>query len=136
MGYPTDKTNPRKACRGPRVPTSVDARFLLAAVLLAAGAIIAVAGATPQSALSPTQAHDADPGAATVKGTVAHVDAQNGTFTLTDETSTLTVHHSTPLPAAVEPEATLVAKGTLTHEETVGFHADEIQVGCPSQYGE
>ncbi len=113
----------------------MDARVLIAAILLLAGIGIAVAGATPQSALTPSQAHQADDGPATLKGTVDAVHPDEGTFTLADPDASVLVEHGTPLPAAVEPGATIVAKGTLATEDTLRFHADEIQIGCPSQYG-
>ncbi len=114
----------------------MDARLILAMTLLATGGLIAVAGAAPQAALSPTEAKTADPGAATIKGTVQTVDTEAGTFTLTDEETTIHVTYGPGLPAAVQPGNTLVAKGTLDHsEEDPTFTASEIQTGCPSQYG-
>lgn len=114
----------------------MDARLIIAATVLLAGGIIAVAGAAPQQAITPTQAQTADPGPATIKGTVATVNPDDGTFTLADEESTLHVSYGPGLPASVEPGNTLVAKGTLADEgEGLLFTATEIQTGCPSQYG-
>lgn len=114
----------------------MDARLIIAATLLLAGGLIAVAGAAPQSAITPTEATTADPGPTTLKGTVGTVDAEDGTFTLTDGETTILVAYGPGLPAAVEPGNTLVAKGTLDHQsEGPLLSASEIQTGCPSQYG-
>lgn len=113
----------------------MDARFIVAAALLVAGTGIAVAGTSPQSALTATKAQQADPGQAVLKGTVGTVDAANGTFTLTDGEASILVEHEVPLPAAIEPGNSLVTKGAIVHDAGEAlFQADEVQVGCPSQY--
>lgn len=113
----------------------MDKRILLAALVLFGGIGIAVAGASPQSALTPTRAVDASPGEASVKGMVEDVDRQNGTFTLTDGSAQLPVRYEGVLPAQVTAEQGLVASGELVHEAgRAVLIAEEIQIGCPSKY--
>lgn len=112
----------------------MDARLLVAGLVVLAGAGLAVAGAAPQEALSPSKAHEADPGPATVKGTVASVDRDAGRFVLTDGNGELEVRYDGVLPSTVETNSTLVAEGTLESGQPPVLHADEIKVGCPSSY--
>lgn len=112
----------------------MDARLLVAGLVVLAGAGLAVAGASPQQALSPSDARAADPGPVTVKGTVAEVDRAESRFVLADGDAQLEVVYEGVLPSAVEANSTLVAEGTLDDADPVVLHADEIKIGCPSAY--
>lgn len=113
----------------------MNGRIVLAALVLLGGAGIAVAGASPQSTLTPSQAEDAPLGPASVKGMVLAVEEGNRTFRLTDGNTTLTVRMDRPLPAAIEANRSLVARGTLVQGDSGPIlEADEIQLGCPSKY--
>lgn len=113
----------------------MNGRTILAVILLSGGIAVAVAGASPQSALTPSDAYEAGAGDATVKGMVAAVDAENRSFVLTDGERSLEVRMSGQLPAPVQEGRSLVAKGHLiaTGGDLV-LQADEILVGCPSKY--
>lgn len=112
----------------------MDARLLVAGLVVLAGAGLAVAGASPQQALSPSEALSAEPGTVTVKGTVAEVDRSQSRFVLTDGEGALEVLYEGVLPSAVEANSTLVAEGTLDDADPTVLHADEIKIGCPSSY--
>jgi cytochrome c-type biogenesis protein CcmE len=112
----------------------VDARLVVAGLVVLAGAGIAVAGASPQTTLSPSQARGADPGPVAVRGTVAEVDRQAGTLVLEDEDARLEATYDGVLPNNVEPGQTIVAEGTLDPGDPPRLAADEVQVGCPSSY--
>lgn len=108
---------------------------MLAGLVLVGGLTVAVAGASPQATLTPTEALEAEPGSASVKGMVASLDRGNGTFILTDGERSIRVVHEGGLPAAVETGRGLVAEGQIVHQEGHAvLQADEIQIGCPSKY--
>ncbi len=111
-------------------------KLVLAGLLLVGGAVVALAGAAPQAALSPTQAVDTGQAhAVAVKGMVAQVDAGQDRFTLTDGHSNLTVALDHDLPAQVQPGTGLVAKGDLvTDGDGTRLVATEVVLGCPSKY--
>ncbi len=111
------------------------ARFVVAGIFLVGGLLIALAGASPQAALSPTSALEADAGPAAVKGTVAWVDPANRSFALTDGTSLLTVHSPTQLPTSVVPDQGVVVEGMLAlTPQGMVLEAEEVLIGCPSKY--
>ncbi len=113
----------------------MDRRLLLAVLVLVGGLTVAVAGAAPQATLTPTEALDAEPGSASVKGMVASLDRGNGTFILTDGERAIREVHDGGLPAAVETGRSLVADGQIVHQAGRALlQADEIQIGCPSKY--
>lgn len=114
----------------------MNTKLILAGLLLVGGAIVALAGAAPQAALSPSQALDQEPEqGVVVKGMVADVDASQDTFTLTDGQANLTVTLGHDLPAQVQEGTALVAKGDLiTGEDGTRLAATEVVIGCPSKY--
>lgn len=114
----------------------MNTKLVLAGLLLAGGAIVALAGAAPQAALSPSQAVDQGPEqGVVVKGMVADVDASQDTFILTDGEVNLTVALGHDLPAQVQAGTALVAKGDLIpREDGTQLAATEVVIGCPSKY--
>lgn len=113
----------------------MNGRIVLAAVLLLGGTGIAVAGASPQSTLTPSSAQEADAGQASVKGMIEETDERNRTFVLTDGEAEITVRMASTLPAAVQDGRSIVAKGELTHTDgSTALEADEVLIGCPSKY--
>lgn len=112
----------------------MNGRLVLALVFLVGGAGVALAGAQPQASLTPAQALEAGEGSARVKGEVASVDRQAGTFTMEGEGEALTVAIDA-VPSAVVAGKSLLAEGELEHRgDELVFVASEIQMGCPSKY--
>lgn len=111
-------------------------KLVLAGLLLVGGAIVAMAGAAPQAALSPSQALEAGQAEdVAVKGMVADVDPATDTFTLTDGEANLTATLDHDLPTQVQAGTGLVAKGALVAgEDGPRLVATEVVIGCPSKY--
>lgn len=113
----------------------MDSRILIAGIVLVGGAVVAVAGASPQSTLTPAQAAQAEPGPASVKGMIEDTERSNGTFLLTDGEVAIPVRYDGQLPAAVQDGKSLVASGEILQEDGRRLLlAEEIQLGCPSKY--
>lgn len=114
----------------------MNTKLVLAGLLLVGGAIVALAGAAPQAALSPSQAATQQHGQhVVVKGMVADVDGDQDTFTLTDGETNLTVALDHDLPTQVQAGTALVAKGTvISDEDGTWLAATEVVIGCPSKY--
>lgn len=113
----------------------MNGRIVLAVVLMLGGTGIAVAGAAPQSTLTPSAAQEADEGEASVKGMIEQTDERNRTFVLTDGQAEVTVRMASTLPEAVQDGRSIVAKGELTQTDGLTvLEADEVLIGCPSKY--
>lgn len=112
----------------------MNGRIVVALVFLVGGAGVAFAGAQPEASLTPSEAHEAAEGHARVKGVVEAVDRKAGTFTLGGDGEQVRVQ-TDRLPSAVTAGNSLLAEGTLTHDEGGPvLEAEEIQMGCPSKY--
>lgn len=114
----------------------MNTKLVLAGLLLAGGTVVALAGAAPQAALSPTQALEKGQAQdVVVKGMVDQVSRDEDTFLLTDGDQRLRVVLDRDLPAQIQPGTTLVAKGdVVTDGQGTYLQAAEIVIGCPSKY--
>lgn len=75
-----------------------------------------------------------------VKGVIVSWESGQSNFTLADtndETKTILVTHTGPIPEGFGINATAVVKGTV-HKSlgtvSITMKSDEIQIGCPSKY--
>jgi len=107
---------------------------VLAGLFVIGGAGIAIAGASPQASIKPSQAIQQE-GPARVKAMIAATDRANDTFVLTDGEANLTVQANQQLPTRVAEGKTLLAEGNIVHEdERVVLEANRLELGCPSKY--
>ncbi|MDX1611450.1 MAG: cytochrome c maturation protein CcmE [Candidatus Thermoplasmatota archaeon] len=117
---------------------TVQAKLVIAGLLLVGGTVVAFAGASPEAAWTPQRAvAEATPAGThiTLKGAVGEVHPDAQLFTLTDGTHNVTVHLGHALPGEIQPGLAVVSQGTLVLDDgRVLLRADEVILGCPSKY--